>query len=196
MDVLDNSSTISNATLVGSRELPPTPDQQLEVTLAAARIVKRLVELKVEGWSGGATGMDQLWGKLYAKNEAYHLFHQILPWNGFERFFEQQPNNYTLDGFMNLFAENALTASGVVWFYKISQGVQRMYRRNVYQVVLPDYSMSDVVFYYAPTTRNGTPKGGTAIAVRVAEAYGVPTFNLGIREERLAAFKFLGLSEE
>lgn len=193
--LLEKKPKISNATLVGSRELPPTPDVQLKVLQTANRIAKRLVELEVQGWSGGAPGLDQIWRKLYIRWGGEELFHQLLPWENFEGFSAKDDRNYLLDDFMNDFAYNTLFDCGVVWINKLSQGIRKLYQRNVFQVLTIDWTKTDVVFYYAPVTRTGAPKGGTAIAVRFAEALGIPTFNLGEPDQRRAALEFLDLEQ-
>lgn len=138
--------------------------------------------------------MDQIWRKLYIKHGGEELFCQLLPWQGFEQFYEDGKNNFLLDDFMNLFAYNTLCDCGVVWLNKLSQGIRKLYQRNVYQILLPDYSKTDVVFYYAPVNKHGKPRGGTAIAIRLAESLGIPTFNLGEPDQRKAALEYLEIA--
>lgn len=137
--------------------------------------------------------MDSVWYKAYCYFGKDDLFTQVLPWNTFQGFTRQDKNIVLLDDWMALYAEHTLLSSGVLWYYKLSQGIQKLYKRNVYQVILPDYSMSDAVFYYCKTSKTGQPTGGTAIAVRLARAFDIPTFNLGLPSELKAAYEFLGL---
>lgn len=184
--------SLSTATLVGSRDFPA--EKQTELAPHILRITNELIRRKVKGISGAAPGLDTVWFRAYCYLKAPELFIHVLPWPGFQEIYpESYDNVILLDDWMDKFAEHILGSAGVLWYYKLSYGIQKLYKRNVYQIVLPDYSMSDVVFYYCKTTKKGDPTGGTAIAVRLARAFGIPNFNIGIPSELEAAYKFLGL---
>ncbi|UKZ10846.1 hypothetical protein CZP2022_123 [Vibrio phage C-ZP2022] len=188
------SEKITNGTFIGSREVPVELRPRL---LKHMRLISQhCVENAIEGWSGAAPGMDTVWRKSYEYFGGGKYFHQILPWNGFQDFYVEQDRQYVLDEFMTQLASVLLWDCGVVWLHNLSRGVKAMYLRNVFQVVLPDFSQSDFVAYYAPVTKNGTPKGGTAIAVRLAKAMGIPTFNLLFEEDATALYELLGIKDD
>lgn len=59
--------------------------------------------------------------------------------------------------------------------------------RNSFQVLGPDLSSpSEFVLCWTP---NGLPVGGTSQAIRIAESYGVPVYNLAKQEDRKQFYK-------
>ena len=102
----------------------------------------------------------------------------ILPWNNFEKRQEDGKDFFLLDSTMTEIAERLLKASGVVWYPALTPGIKKLYARNAFQILLPDYSQTDVVGWIAPEDKHGLPKGGTRIAVLMAHCLDIPTFNL------------------
>lgn len=116
----------------------------------------------------------------------------ILPWSGFPREAPKYPDGkhyFLLDETMDALAEDFLRANQVVHHNIIGRGMPKLFRRNVYQILTMDYSMTDVVIFAAPE-KNGKVKGGTAVAVELARSFGVPTFNTRDPEQtkKLKAF--------
>lgn len=137
----------------------------------------------IEGWTGSAPGSDMAFetGYLSIGKEG---FHSLLPDDGFSARRADGKNYFVPDDFMFDMAFVILKDLGVVWLDRLDPYVKKLYGRNVYQILRLDMRPVDLVVYTAPTTKKGKPKGGTAIAVMVAEALGIPTINLAIPEQR------------
>lgn len=79
---------------------------------------------------------------------------------------------------------------------KLKPGPRKMHERNMHQLFGVDLgnaylNQSKFVIYYAPETRNGNPKGGTATAVNMAKKQGIRTLNLLHKENRTILEGFL-----
>lgn len=79
---------------------------------------------------------------------------------------------------------------------KLSQGARKLHERNIHQLFGPDLgnaylNQSKFVIYYAPETKAGNPKGGTATAVNLAKKQGIRTLNLLHDANREVLEKFL-----
>ena len=149
---------------IGSRE---TPSDILSVMKDLAK------KLGVMGWtlrSGCAQGADSAF-ETGAKGFPTELY---LPWNGFEgrssvEVTLTQPNPDTFP-----IAEQFHPS----WSY-LSQGARKLHSRNVHQVLGKDIQnpvLSDMVICW---TKNGSGKGGTGQALRMAEHYNIPIYDMG-----------------
>ena len=64
-------------------------------------------------------------------------------------------------------------------FWGLSIGGKNLHSRNVPQVLGKDLKTpSDFVLFCSDETKGGNVKGGTATAVKIAKAWGIPTFNI------------------
>lgn len=169
---------------VGSRE---TPTDILDMMTEIGK------KLAGDGWtlrSGAATGADAAfelgWFQWFAgctpwPNEPQAEF--FLPWNGY--------NGHDRDG---CFGANLLPDLDNPTLYKdalviaeqthpnwaaCKRGARSMHARNVYQVLGQDLKTpSKMLIAWTKLTKAGQPMGGTATAIRLAEKYGIPCFNL------------------
>lgn len=148
---------------VGSRE---TPHDILELM---TRLAQHLAELRWVLRSGHATGADQAF-----EAGADHRAEVYLPWPGFEanvkmkaRLVMSSPSHDAID----IAAENHPT------WYSLSRGAKQLHSRNVHQVLGPYLDKpSDVLFCWTPRAEGG---GGTGQAIRIAQSFRVPIWDLG-----------------
>lgn len=167
-------------TVVGSRSAD---------TAAILEATKLCTQLLEEGYllrSGGAKGMDR------AVTDAY-LFHVgmdnmdcikdpeiYIPWKNFNGGSLIPELEFNLgivcgtDPDARLMASRSHPAWG-----NCSEGVRKLHTRNVHQLLgLNLDKPSDVLLYWAETDYNGKPKGGTAMAVALADLNQIPTINM------------------
>lgn len=151
---------------IGSRETP----ENLRVKINHLSIV-----LEKNGFvlrSGGADGADTFFEERVEKKEIY------LPWKGFNKN-PSQLYNVTDEAFT--FAEKFHPA----WKY-VKYGGRKCLARNAYQVLGKD--LNDPVDFIVCWTKGGGKVGGTAQAMRIAEEYNIPVFNLFDGFEHLKSF--------
>lgn len=84
---------------------------------------------------------------------------------------------------------------------RLSQGARKLHERNIHQLFGENLSdaflnQSKFVLYYAPETRKGDPKGGTATAVNLAKKSSIRTLNLLHDKNHEVLEKFLVSMEE
>ena len=147
---------------IGSRE---TPDEALQLIRGLAASLAGL------GWtlrSGAAGGADKTFEEgCDSVNGDKQIF---LPWKNFNN--HPSPLYFITHETMRV-AQNHHPS----WHY-LSQGARRLHARNVYQVLGYDLqSRSSFVLCWTP---KGAKVGGTSQAIRIADAYQVPVFNLGL----------------
>lgn len=148
---------------IGSRETPPN---MLE-------FMKELgAFLAVKGYtlrSGGADGADTAFeigcDKVNGSKEIY------LPWQGF---------NNNVSQLFQTNPEAIKIAAGIHPSWEAcSQEAKKLHARNIHQVLGAQLATpSNFVIYWAETSRNGEPKGGTRTAVVLAAQRNIPTYNL------------------
>lgn len=167
MNFADILKTAKTATLIGSREAPE------RITKIAVTIGRSLSERGIVGYSGGAPGMDSAFMFDYSPERR----RIILPENGFNGLYHNGNDiiDYnTLD--VHRAADEARKVAG--HFDSQNEWTQRRYSRNSMQVLGETLDKpTDFVLYWAEE-REGSVKGGTAIAARLALLYGIPRFNL------------------
>ena len=168
---------------VGSRETPPH-------VLDAMEYIART--LASEGWllrSGGAHGADQAFESGCEESGLKPSPVEVwVPWSGYNSY-----AGHVLDGAAGREAE-AIAARLHPWWHRCGRGARRLHARNA-AIVLgggvggPREDPVDAVVCWTPT---GGPDGGTGMAIRIAEARGIPVINLkrvGNTDDALAAVR-------
>jgi hypothetical protein len=150
---------------VGSRQ---TPDHVLELMSSIA------TDLRYLGYtlrSGAADGADVAFGA-GAQDQA----HIYLPWSGFGHV---EPGALCITQGQNIPIEQLQILAKVhPRWASLTDGPRKLHARNVRQVLGTRLDEpSDFLICWTP---NGQEIGGTATAIRIAQLYGVPTFNLGM----------------
>lgn len=143
---------------IGSRETPR--DIQEKMTEIAKRLSRSNYCLR----SGGAHGADN------AFEEGADHKQIFLPWDRF--------NDRVADEISYIVPPYA---EDYIFQYHprpqaLSASAKKFMSRNTYQVLGPD--LNDPVEFVLCWTRDGKASGGTGQAVRIANAYKVPVFNL------------------
>lgn len=149
---------------VGSRETPAKIEAQM--TKIAEWLNRR-------GWhlrSGGALGADNAFfqGTDPDNSTIY------LPWLGYNRL--SGSHTIVLTNHENGVAEHMASDYHPAWD-KCSQGARKLHARNA--AILYGRDLNDPVSCVICWTENGETKGGTGMAIRLAEANNIPVFNLG-----------------
>ena len=143
--------------------------------LTPATVLKRMFDIAVilgrKGYtlrSGGADGADSEF-----ENGAMSVGGNMeiyLPWPGFNN--HNHPMCYTdIPREAFLMAERFHPA-----WHNLSNAVRKLMARNVLQIFGEDMvTQTDFVICWTP---DGLASGGTGQAIRIAEAYGIPVYNL------------------
>jgi hypothetical protein len=143
---------------IGSRDTPATVLKQM------TEIARKLSQLKYTLRSGGAEGADTAF-------EAGAKTKQIfLPWEGFNRKYS--------DG-VSYFVPNVNTDLVKRFHPKydnLKESAIRLMSRNSYQVL--GSNLNDPVEFVLCWTKEGKMVGGTSQALRIANHYKIPVFNL------------------
>lgn len=159
---------------IGSRE---TPEAVCSVMSVMAGTLGRL------GWvlrSGHAPGADIAF-------ERGARFKQIfLPWEGFNGASRGQFGHQVVP--MDPAIERAARSHHPNWA-ACSSAARLLHMRNVCQILGPD--MHTPVQMVVCWTKGGKLVGGTAQALRIARAHGIPIFNLAIDSSGPALMEFL-----
>ena len=145
---------------IGSRSTPKVIQEMFE---------NIATELSARGYilrSGGAKGADSAFERgCIGEKEIF------LPWKGFE---DSESELIVNDKRAFEIAKNF----HFNW-HKLTQGTRKLHARNVHQVLGVDLETpSKFVICY---TRNGEGGGGTGQALRIAEKYKIPIFDMGIK---------------
>jgi hypothetical protein len=152
---------------IGSRETPTSLKPTIE------RIVKRLNELGYTLRSGGASGADSFFEEHADKKEIF------LPWKNF---------NGNSSNLFNLSVDAyKMAAKHHPAYEKLSVGARKMMARNCYQVMGED--LHTPIEFVICWTKDGKASGGTGQAIRIAEHWQIPVWNL--KDERI--LKVIGL---
>lgn len=156
---------------IGSRE---TPDDVLDVMFRIGRTLARNgFTLRSGGADGADTAFEQ--GAVSTQHSGATAGTEIfLPWKGFNK------RNFGIVPFENMLEAEAynIAAKFHPAWDKCSVSVQKMHMRNVAQVLGADLkSPSKFIVCW---TINGQGGGGTGQALRIAKAWGVPIFDLGL----------------
>lgn len=167
---------------IGSRE---TPIDVLELMEAIA------YHLSKKKWvvrTGGAPGADDAFAQ-GAREHGADAAELYLPFENFNGWKwdtfsvarkEPQPEAYAI-------AEKYHPA-----WYRLGKNGRAFHARNVHQVLGFDVTEPELTSFVLCWTKNGRKVGGTAQALRIAEDYKIPIYNLG-HESTLALFGALVL---
>ena len=161
-----NSTYHRYYTGIGSRETP------YEVCQLMTAIGKSLAKKQLILRTGGADGADNsfLRGSKLVKKSRCQLF---LPWDGFNGHhhpFECKQNNPCAE------AVQIAIDYHPNWM-DLSQPAKKLMARNSYQILGDDlFTPSKFVICYTP---NGSGKGGTGQALRIANDHDIPILDLG-----------------
>lgn len=145
-------------TLIGSRNLPKF------YYPICNRIGKILSDRGCIARSGGALGADTEFLRYYNSN----LTEVYLPW----RLYNNQ------SGIVINTEYGAKYIKDLCDYNKLSNGVKKLFLRNVNQILGKDFNTpSDLVIYYGNENK-GKVSGGTGIAVELARKFNIPTINI------------------
>lgn len=141
---------------IGSRT---TPD---EICGLMTRIARYLASQGYTLRSGHASGADQAFehGAVF-KKEIY------IPWPGF---------NGSTSGLLPVPAAFKMAEEFHPGWNYMNQGGKKLHARNCHQVL--GYDLDDPVEFVICWTHDGTAKGGTGQAMRIAETHKIPIYNL------------------
>lgn len=163
---------------IGSRL---TPQPMLEVMESVGE------QLAQSGWllrSGHADGADMFFERGARKaNGKMEIF---LPWEGFNRAPACDPHFIVPDfnpQTMQLAARHHPNWMG------LKHGVQKLMARNNCQVL--GLNLNSPVKMVICWTDKGQGSGGTGQAIRVAKAFGIPVFDLGVKDRWKALVEFV-----
>lgn len=137
------------------------------------------------GWhlrSGFAAGADQAF--FVGAQEAGGNFTNFIPWKGFNS--SPKDPRWVVPNFTCELMD--IAASHHPAWNRCSDMAKRLHARNVCQVLGMD--LKTPVEMVICWTQGGKGQGGTGQAIRIAQAYGVPVFDLAIegQSEALEAF--------
>lgn len=164
---------------IGAREAP-------DVVLVRCReIAAKLAEKGYVLRSGGAAGCDSAFedgaDSVNGKKEIY------LPWNKFNGKDGIVLKKGKLHELTKKIAQQYLKVVGI---FPRSYTIESLFIRNVFQLFGEDFFMaSDFVVCY---TKNGKAIGGTGVALKVAEYFGIPIYNLYYEEHYQILLKKIG----
>lgn len=154
---------------IGSRQTPH------EILDFMASVAKKLDSLGYILRSGGADGADSYFEKEVKHKEIY------LPWNGFN-------DRYRGDGVfvLNDLPQDLYLQVGQIakryhpYWDTMGRGAKALHARNVLQVLGRDLKTpSKFILCWTP---GASGSGGTGQAIRIANAYDVPVFDLADEE--------------
>lgn len=145
---------------IGSRK---TPIWVLEWIENSA--VPRLSEAGFTLRSGGADGADEAFETDYTGDKEIYL-----PWNGFNE-------NPSPIWHISPIAYQIAQEIHPNWA-SLSQAGQKLHARNVHQVMGKRLNSPSLFVLCWCQIKNGEPQGGTRTAIKLAEKYGIPVYNL------------------
>lgn len=154
---------------IGSRE---TPSEVLELM---TEVAKRLSEKGYTLRSGRAEGADSAFEEGSFHAELY------IPWRSFA---SEKPVKTGHSVFIrgDDAGSRAIAETVHRGWHNLSRGAQALHSRNINQVLgqssVSGVDPSEFVLFYAPETRGGNIRGGTATAVNFARSLNIPTLNL------------------
>lgn len=161
---------------IGSRE---TPDEVCDRMTAIA--------LKLAGtWtlrSGGADKADESFA--VGALEAFGDVEIYLPWPTFNNFSAEDPDD---DAIVARWKPQPEAHEIAALFHPVwdtlRSSVRCLHARNVHQVLGMDVTKPDLSRFVVCWTKNASGGGGTGQALRIAEHYDVPVFDLASSEAR------------
>jgi hypothetical protein len=150
----------------GSRETPNS------ICHLFTDIAEALADARYTLRTGGAPGADNafLMGALPVDAERVELY---LPWSKFE--------GWAIGTTPQAEAFEIAAQFHPAWG-NLKQGAKKLHARNVHQVLGPDVTAPIRSKFIICWTEGGKMMGGTAQALRMAEAYDIHVFNAGTKE--------------
>jgi len=150
---------------IGSRETPANVLEQMEniaYLLAKCGYILR---------SGGAGGADSAFER--GCDNAGGLKDIYIPWKNFNN------RGWDVDAGIvpNLEAAREIVMRTHPAPHRLSQGAMKLHSRNPYQVL--GEGLANPSKFVIAYTEGGKLKGGTATAIKLAQEYSIPVFNLG-----------------
>lgn len=157
---------LNHYTGVGARETPP---DVLKIITDLASELSNKYTLR----SGGADGADTAFyiGSGKKNCDIY------LPWPGFNGA-PRETDFCFIDHYPDVLIDKAtgILTELITYFPNMKQAVQKLFIRNVFQVLGNDLNSPSK--FLICWTENGELKGGTRIAILLANKFNVPVFNL------------------
>lgn len=160
---------------IGSRRTPQ------EIIRLMEKIGHRLAELGFTLRSGGAPGADQAFerghSKFTSKNKEIYI-----PWSGFEGYAENSA--IVLNSVSSASRAFEIAEKYHPSWDSLSRGAKKLMARNTYQVLGPNLTSKSLFVVCwtqdgAESTKECSAKtGGTGQAIRIADDYHIPIFNL------------------
>lgn len=143
---------------IGSRTTPPNFCQAMTI------IAKTLDRFGYTLRSGHAPGADQAFEDGATKKEIF------LPWEGFEGSDSEftEPSKQAI----------ALSRKLFPHFPGVSQGTRKLISRNMHQLFGPNIQRSPITEFIVCWTPEAKLVGGTAYALKAANHFHIPIFNL------------------
>lgn len=181
--------------LIGSRRTPQS------MLIIIHDIGYRLAQ---SGWkmrSGGADGCDFVWAKAYQQycldyiKSFRSLMEVYIPWDNFNSL--EANDAYGIYCIDNPESFRMAEQYHPAWS-KLSKAAKALMARNCYQILGP--TLDDPVKFVVCHTPDGCDgvkiprtreSGGTAQAITIAAAYGIPVYNLGNEEHFTKLTKWL-----
>ncbi len=159
---------------IGSRSTPP------EVCRTLGNIARHLGESGLVLRSGHAAGADQAFERHAWAMEIF------LPWNGFNGAIADNQNYFcepiTHD------SERIAKQFHPAW-HNCSSAARKLHIRNVHQIL--GRKLDEPVDMVVCWTPGGSGSGGTGQALRIASAWGIPTFDIAKLSDQEAFSDFL-----
>lgn len=152
---------------IGSRE---TPEHICELM---TNIARELSDMGLILRSGHADKADLAFE--YGANGKAEIY---LPWRSFNS--DAPLKGTAIVGAYNIQSEDLAMKYHPAW-QKCSDGAKRLHNRNVYQILGPGlghHLVETISKFVVCWTKDGKASGGTGQALRIAEAYNIPIFNL------------------
>lgn len=161
---------------VGSRTLPDEPRKLIKDILWWMDDVLKDRSQNVVIRTGAAPGTDQH----FLQECNWFRFHKeiFLPWSTFER------GNYVVDSQTTIFSSPSQKAYEYAeefhpaW-HNCKSGAKALHARNTHQILGPNVQVKDKVNFVLAYTEDGKMKGGTAQALRLAQHFDIPIYNVG-----------------
>ncbi len=164
---------------IGSRETP------IAIQFIMVHIAR---ELAKRGWmlrSGGADGADMAFERGCDRVDGQKQI--FIPWDGFND--RKSGKNGAIRG-ANEFSEEIAAKFHPNWS-ACSNGAKALHARNVCQVLGFSRDVpADMIICWTP---NASGSGGTGQAIRIAQAYNVPVYDLGDENVLATILKDLNL---
>ena len=129
----------------------------------------------VLGYSGGASGMDTAFMEYYNPNMRKIFIPDTV-------FYDHRHNGKDVIALRYLNPNDVLTGieevKAVCLWEDLSLKVKKLFTRNAAQVLGERFCEPVDLVLYGASTSNGYVKGGTRIAVKIAERHGIPCVNI------------------